>query len=285
MSMFSTGLPSLAGGIYGAITNAVPDEYKTVIRVKSTDSSVNGVTLLAHTPQEINFQIDGNWNEKGGTIGEWGNRNGQPGLGRGITSESMRDLISTTTGLTEFNKYLTAPVWGGTSPLHLQLSFDFRATFSPPLECWVPGYFLAALAAPYEFLNIPGLGLPTGMLHAPGPTILPSTIFGEAAGILSALQGDIIDIYIGRMLAFKKVILRNANVNIINAVYVGNKSVPINVRVDVEFQTYFVTTRQDLAEIMHVSSFGSLMAAGVEVVAAAGSAAKEAANLGAQYLV
>lgn len=87
------------------------------------------------------------------------------------------------------------------------------------------------------------------------------------------------------MLAFKKVILRNANVNIINAVYVGNKSVPINVRVDVEFQTYFVTTRQDLAEIMHVSSFGSLMAAGVEVVAAAGSAAKEAANLGAQYLV
>jgi hypothetical protein len=40
-----------------------------------------------------------------------------------------------------------------------------------------------------------------------------------------------------------------------------------------------------LAEIMHVSSFGSLMAAGVEVVAAAGSAAKEAANLGAQYLV
>jgi hypothetical protein len=38
------------------------------------------------------------------------------------------------------------------------------------------------------------------------------------------------------------------------------------VRVDVEFQTYFVTTRQDLAEIMHVSSFGSLMAAGVEVV-------------------
>jgi hypothetical protein len=123
------------------------------------------------------------------------------------------------------------------------------------------------------------------MLHAPGPTILPSTIFGEEAGILSALQGDIIDIYIGRMLAFKKVILRNANVNIINAVYVGNKSVPINVRVDVEFQTYFVTTRQDLAEIMHVSSFGSLMAAGVEVVAAAGSAAKEAANLGAQYLV
>ena len=108
MSMFSTGLPSLAGGIYGAITNAVPDEYKTVIRVKSTDSSVNGVTLLAHTPQEINFQIDGNWNEKGGTIGEWGNRNGQPGLGRGITSESMRDLISTTTGLTEYNKYLTA---------------------------------------------------------------------------------------------------------------------------------------------------------------------------------
>lgn len=281
-----TNLPSLAGGVYGSITNQVPDEYKTVLRVTSTDSSVNGVTLMAHTPGEVNFQIDGNWQDKGGTIGEWGKRNGVPGLGgltKGVSGESVRDFVKVTTGLTEYNKYLTAPIWGGSSPLHLQFSFEFHATHDPLREVWLPAYFLAALGAPYEFLSIPGTSLPTGMLHAPGPTILPSSIMGD---ILSALQGDRISIYIGRMLYFKDIILRNVSVNVLNRLWIKDKSLPVAMKVDVEFQTYFVTTRQDLAKYFRVEQYqGQIQQVSSLISAAASNKAQEAQNLIGEYLV
>lgn len=277
----ATNLPSVAGGAYGSTSNLVPDAYKTLITVSSTDSSVDGISILAHTPPELNFQVQGGWSERGGTIGDWKSSNpNSGGIMAGVSQDQIKSLISTTTGLTAYNKFLTAPVWEGSSSLNLQFAFEFHAYADPLTEVWIPTYALAALASPYEYLEV--AGLPTGMLHAPGPTILPSSLTEAAGGILSALQGDRINVYVGSMLMFHNVILKSVGCNILQRIWVGGQHLPIATKVDVEFQTYFVTTRQDLAKYFMLEG-GLAGAAATGAIMQGASAAMEEALGGGEF--
>ena len=238
------------GGTYGRYVNDVHDYHKVRISIQSQDQSMNGINILAHAPQEVSVAIVSAWDERRGDLGDVA-----AAAGRGMTAMGMSGLgakvgaggrllqgAGMVSGYTTLNKLLTGMMWSGASYLEMQLSLEFYAKSDPMTEVWLPTYFLMALAAPVEY----NMGLPS-MLRAPGPTIVGTATSGGISG------GDITTISIGSYLRLQNVVVNNVTTTILSRLH--RSGLPVATKVDLSFKSYFVATRNDLAQWMRVQEY------------------------------
>lgn len=157
-------------------------------------------------------------------------------------------------------------MWKGTEPLKITLELIFQAVTDPLSEVVRPCAALLQMAAPgtatsekaKEFTNwaVDKLGtvgasskLQAGISSAGGMQVLtppgPSPFWSS-----SDIGGDDIDIMVGRFLAFKRVIISNAEVEMDTKMHRSGK--PVSARAMVDFESYEVLTKSDLASVFGV---------------------------------
>jgi hypothetical protein len=275
MSILSweVGNVPIGGGVYGSYHNDVKDRHKVIISIKSDDALLNGVVIHAHSPEEVDLQISGGWHPRSGAVGNVAGAAATAAAASGRTRAAkvingvgaVAKVGSILTGMTQYNKYLTAQMWDGICHLSIPLDLEFHAYDDAQNNVWTPTFLLAAAAAPYEFLEIAGMS--SGQLHAPGPTIV--------SAMSDAVVGDVIDIQIGDCLKFSKVVIESASVSVI-ARY-EKSGLPIATKVNLQFGSYFCVTRQDLAKWFKMEDF---MAQADLTNAAAAAAAKQSSDAG-----
>lgn len=270
MSLLSwtVGNVPIGGGVYGSHHNDVRDRHKVIISIKSDDALLNGVVIHAHSPEEVDLQISGGWHPRSGSVGNIAGAAADAAASAGRTRVAkainavgaVAKVGSILTGVTQYNKYLTAQMWDGICHLSIPLALEFHAYDDAQNNVWTPTFLLAAAAAPYEFLQVAGVS--SGQLHAPGPNIITQ--------MSDAVVGDVIDIQIGDCLQFSKVVIESASVSVI-ARY-EKSGLPIATKVNLQFGSYFCVTRQDLAKWFKMEDF--MAKADLTNAAAAAAASK-----------
>ncbi len=169
-----------------------------------------------------------------------------------VLSNPMVEQVSTmSTGITTQVKYLSAAVWSSGSVLGISMPFIMYAQSDPVKEVAEIELKLLQLAAPGE------LG---GILTAPGPQIanakaaLDTVIAGATNGFfgenrlaeIGDIGGDNITLYLGKFLEIGPCIIRSVNVT--HDTMFDNAGRPITAVINVTFETYFTTTKEDLAK-------------------------------------
>lgn len=169
-----------------------------------------------------------------------------------IVSNPMVEQVSTmTTGMTTQVKYLSAAVWSSGSVLGISMPFIMYAQSDAVKEVAEIELKLLQLAAPAEV---------GGFLQAPGPRIanaqaaLDSVIAGATLGNSGSFRpgeigdigGDNITLYLGKFLEIGPCIIRSVNVT--HDTMFDNAGRPITAVINVTFETYFTTTKEDLAK-------------------------------------
>lgn len=142
-------------------------------------------------------------------------------------------------------KWGSRQIWMGTSPLDFTLNLRFEAINDTEKEVLAPCRELQRMILPYTRGKY---GDKTLMLP-PGP--LATGGIRKALG-LSADEGEIISIRIGKLLRMNKVIIREVDHTIMNRWEEGGN--PVSANVAIHFQTYEVLTKNSLEdELYHVS--------------------------------
>ena len=142
-------------------------------------------------------------------------------------------------------KWGSRQVWMGTSPLDFTINLRFEAINDPVKEVLAPCKELQRMILPYTKGKYGDklLMLPPGPLAAGG--------IREILG-LSADEGEIISVRIGKLLRMNKVIIRDINHTFMNRFEEGGN--PMSANVAIHFQTFEILTKNSLEdELYHVS--------------------------------
>ena len=234
-------------------------DHKVILEYRVGTGAV--MTIEAMLPQNFNFDLRANWSQKdamglkdfasGGmqSAGRAINRAGASLAGSSRASQIASKVVqgagstikwagrgiaaaSDVTGLSNTTfQFMTAHYWQGASPISCTIPFEFMAEKDPEKEVLTPLKELYKLAAPYEV---------EGIIIPPGPSVL-----GTATGL-----GVQINIYLGRILAFKNVIVESVSSEIDTRPSKGtntnNKGTILHAKVDVSFTTFYTATRDDI---------------------------------------
>jgi hypothetical protein len=158
-------------------------------------------------------------------------------------SQSAETILRATTGATSVNKNLSGAVWSSGSTLTLSIPFVVTAYDNAREEVTDKMKKLLQLVAPSEGV--------AGMLMAPGPHV------GNASAMLSGdfsggvqLGGDDITLSIGRFLVFTPCIITDVNCTF--DTQFDKDGQPIAATINVTFEAYWTTTKEDLDKFFGV---------------------------------
>lgn len=213
-----------------------------------------------NTPIPENFELDLSSNYDRPLAGPASQLVGQAMQAKGmqqagaVVANPLTEQIATmTTGLTSQNKYLSGAVWSSGSVLGISIPFILYAQSDTTKEVLDIELKLMQLAAPSEV---------AGMLIAPGPRIINAEaimdtalslatggIFGGGTRFsdISEMGGDVITLYLGKFLEIGPCIIRSVSATH-DAMFDADGR-PITAVLNVAFETYFTTTKEDLEKI------------------------------------
>jgi hypothetical protein len=165
--------------------------------------------------------------------------------GEGQGAQYAENISRATTGITSINKYLSGAVWSSGSTLILTIPFAIVAYDDAYLEVTDKMKKLLQLVAPSE-----GIG---GMLVAPGPNLntqgVTSLLPGDFTNAVQ-LGGDEITLNVGRFFRFSPCIINSVDCTFDSQFdAVGN---PIAATINVTFEAYWTTTKEDLDKFFAV---------------------------------
>lgn len=133
------------------------------------------------------------------------------------------------------NKFATAQIWEGPTPIRGSLAFEFTAEQDPETDVIQPLKFLYKLAAP---LNI------ASMLIPPGPSLAGSAF----------KMGTNIKIRVGNIVWFTNVVIDNVSGNM-DTILSIKKHKLLHANVDVSFASFFAVDQSDIDEMFAVPAF------------------------------
>jgi len=151
---------------------------------------------------------------------------------------NAENVLRATTGITTLNKYLSGAVWSSGSTLTITIPFVIVAYDDAYTEVTETMKKLLQLVAPSEG--------PVGVLIAPGPNLGKSGLsmlkgdFTES----SAIGGDEITLHIGRFFKFTPCIINSVDCTF--DTQFDAKGNPIAATINVTFEAYWTTTKEDL---------------------------------------
>lgn len=163
--------------------------------------------------------------------------------GGGGIAQQAETILRASTGATSVNKNLSGAVWSSGSTLTLSIPFQVTAYDDARTEVTDKMKKLLQLVAPSEGL--------AGMLMAPGPHVgnASALLGGDFSGGVQ-LGGDEVTLSIGRFLVFSPCIITDVNCTF--DTQFDNKGQPIAATINVTFEAYWTTTKEDLDKFFAV---------------------------------
>ncbi|MDD5220123.1 MAG: hypothetical protein PHV11_06135 [Candidatus Bipolaricaulis sp.] len=149
-------------------------------------------------------------------------------------------------------KYTSRRLWTGTDPISFSIPMQFKAVNNAEREVVAPCRELQRLSLPFSGHDSDSSNakkyLLESLLSPPGPT----PYAGLRGYVLENLGQSIpieeqIDIFFGRFLTFKNVIVKNISIEIPNKFLSGG--MPIGALATIQFQTYEIITKETLDNI------------------------------------
>lgn len=214
----------------------LPRDYKIVV-----SSTALNVSVVAALQEKTSFKIGSVWDTFvpiGGAL------------------EATNASTQLAAGTTVLSKFSSRRIWKGTSPLELQLRFNFQSINDTYSNVIAPCKALMQMVSPGTMdVSVGKTTVP--LLTPPGPSPFALSENKKLSGdgksgspTLKGLDaGDIISINIGRHFFFPKVILKNVLPSFDNKMDVNGW--PISAEVEIIFETYEVITKSDLDHIFH----------------------------------
>lgn len=138
----------------------------------------------------------------------------------------IANVLKAGAGITAVNKYTTAQIWQGTSPIEFELKMAFYAETDLQFHHTIKT--LAKCCAPLELAG--------GFLKA------PSTAWNKSGN-----ASDSLNVYIGKFLKFRDVVMHS--VTPVYSPLIHESGKPVHAEVDIRFSTFFVATKQLIEEI------------------------------------
>jgi len=207
-----------------AIASNIAPQYQLVLRVDGDEGLVRGkkvFPLVAALPERYNISVSSQWDSP------FANKSISESLGAGTSSATIDGLMSGL-GIGTRNKMQLAQVWQSTSPITFNVDLVFNAVTNTQLDIMYKHLGLLKLVCPAEAV---GFGINTGVLVAPGPTVLGGAIGGRN-----------ITLQLGMYLRMENVIVKSVSSDI--QTICGADGIPHSMTINVEFETFFsgVTT-------------------------------------------
>lgn len=217
---------------------AVPEYMLRIIDHRpSTYSGTKTVIISALIQDKLSIRTESHWT---------------PMTAASVTTKITDELSTAGLGKSTVGKYTSRRLWAGTDPLSFSISMQFKAINNAEREVVAPCRELQRLCLPFSGHDASTSDarkyLLESFLTPPGPT--PYTGLRrwvlEGIGLAVPLEEQI-DIFFGRFLTFKNVVVKDITVDIPNKFLKGG--MPIGATAIIQFQTYEIITKETLDNI------------------------------------
>lgn len=195
--------------------------YQVVVKSKSQDGTreldfeVKGIL-----PQSVSMGVKANWT------------NALPQLDNNVVNLTFQEFREQSI----FQRSLTAPIWSGTSHMHMGMTIRIQAEKNSSSELIEP------LKKLYK-ISLPRIRSGERLLTPPGPSF-------DVSGTNSDDNvGTIITIYVANFLKFEKVIITDLTTNFDTSV-VDRQGLPMSADINISFRSYLVPIVSEMENIL-----------------------------------
>lgn len=211
------------------MTHGIDPRYQAILNVVDNTEKKNSFTIVGTLPERFTLTLSAQWadpfNNTSMTAGL--KASGQIGAG----TEMAANLAMSAAGISDRNKFQSASVWQGGSPISLTVPFIFIAETSAQKDVIDKLSKMMKLVTPVEGKN--------GIMYSPGPTML---------GTVMSNNSRKISVRLGSFMQLSNVVITNVSADV-DAMF-EQEGKPISMTVNVDLHSYFVTTDKDIDEML-----------------------------------